>query len=435
MRIVRTAPTTREDALTAVTDELAGARLDPESVLRTALATLSKLRAGTWIAAVMSKDPRSLMVVGANADEPQLGNYVERMYPVGGAPTLSFSQSVIETGEPVLVPQVSYRDFVAMQDPEVAEYMERNGPPTNPIACIGFAVVALRTRESTIGSLALFDHRSPEPLTEHDVSWLQAIADRVAVAVENGQMRVAAKVRLERLTALRHISLAVAGSRDLRLTLQVILDQAVAGLAADAADLLVQDEADDMLRMVASTGFQATSIPEYRLPLQEVLPRKLLVGQAGTSEFAPAEGRRRTLFAREGFRSRRAVPLLTQGRMTGMIEVFSRSELQPDQEWLDFLEAVTSEAAVAIERAGMLERFEKSAPRSVVKPRVAPPDFSRLESQILGWLVEGLPNAAIAEQVHLSQHTIKFHVRRIMQKVGVVNRTELARKATKEGWL
>jgi DNA-binding NarL/FixJ family response regulator len=49
--------------------------------------------------------------------------------------------------------------------------------------------------------------------------------------------------------------------------------------------------------------------------------------------------------------------------------------------------------------------------------------------------VEGLSNAAIAAKVHLSQHTIKFHVHRLLQKAGVVNRTELARKATKEGWL
>ncbi|GAC1507641.1 MAG: hypothetical protein NVS1B3_08200 [Candidatus Dormibacteraceae bacterium] len=433
---VRSVTASREEVLSAVTDELAGARLDPESVLRTALATLSWLRAGTWVAALMSKDPRTMLVVAADADAPQLGKYVEAMHPVGAAPNHSFSLRVIETGEPFLVPQVPYEEFVAMQHPVDIEHLRRHQLPlADPILCIGFAVVPMRTRDSTIGTLGLFERRSAVPLTDHDVSWLQSIADRVAVAVENGQMRVAAQSRLARLTALRHISLAVAGSRDLRLTLQVILDQAVAGLPVDAADLLIEDEADGMLRMVASTGFQATSIPEYRLSVQEALPGQRLVGQAGTSEFAPAQGRRRTLFAREGFRSRRALPLLTQGRMVGVIEVFSRSELQPDQEWLDFLDAVTSEAAVAIDRAGMLERFETLAPRSAAKPRVAAPDFSRLESQILAWLVEGLPNAAIAEQVHLSQHTIKFHVRRIMQKVGVVNRTELARKATKEGWL
>jgi DNA-binding CsgD family transcriptional regulator/GAF domain-containing protein len=404
--------------------------------MRAALARLSKLRSGTWVATVMSKDPRLLMVVAADGDEPQLGKYVEAMYPPGEAPTLSFSQTVIETGEPVLVPRVSWAEFVAMQIPEAAEHLERNPQPTaEPIAHIGFAVVAMRTRESTVGTLGLFDRRGPDPLTEDDVAWLQVIADRVAVGVENGQMRVAAKSRLDRLTALRHVALAIAGSRDLRLTLQVILDQTLAGLSVDAADVLVLDEADGMLRLVGSTGFQATSMPEYSLPVQDALPGQLLVGQAGTYEVAPTAGSRRTLFAREGFRSRRAVPLLAEGKMTGVIEVFSRSRLQPDREWLDFLEALASEAAVAIDRAGTPDRFDKSSPRPGPRARITPPDFSRLESQIMGLVVEGLSNATIGESVHLSQHTIKFHVRRIMQKVGVANRTELARKATKEGWL
>ena len=115
--------------------------------------------------------------------------------------------------------------------------------------------------------------------------------------------------------------------------------------------------------------------------------------------------------------------------------MFSRSQLQPDQEWLDFLEALASVAAVAVESAGMAERFEKRAVGSANGRRAARPDFSRLENEILALVVEGLSNPEIAEKMHLSQHTIKFHVRRILQKVGVVNRTELARKATKEGWL
>jgi DNA-binding CsgD family transcriptional regulator len=422
--------------IATITDELAGARLDPEGVLRTALATLSKRRAGTWIATLMSKDPRMQMVVAANWNEPQRAEYAEAMYPVGTAPTLSFTQSVIETGEPVLVPLVSYEEFVSMQAPEAAEHMDRNPIPTNhPIGWIGFVMVALRTREATIGTLALFDHRCPEPLTEHDVLWVQAIADRVAVAVENGQMRVAAKCRLDRLTALRSIAQSMASGRDLRLHLQVILDQAIAGLGANAADVLVLDEADGLLRMVAGAGFETTSVPEYRIALQEALPGQHLIGQAEQPEFNPGEGRRCTLFAREGFRSRRAVPLLYQGSITGVFEVFSRADLQPDQEWVDFLELMATAAALAIDRAGTLERFEKYTPRSASKTRIAPPDFNRLEGQILGFVVEGLSNPAIADKVHLSQHTIKFHVHRILQHAGVTNRTELARKATKEGWL
>jgi DNA-binding CsgD family transcriptional regulator/GAF domain-containing protein len=385
---------------------------------------------------LMSKDPRTLTVFAADEDEPKLGEYVEAMYPPGAAPTLSFGQSVIETGQPVLVPQVSYEEFVAMQIPAAAEYFERNKLPTAvPIARMGFVIVAMRTRDSTVGALGLFDRRGLEPLTEDDVGWLQAIADRVAVGVENGQMRVAAKSRLDRLTALHSVALAMAGGRDLRLHLQVILDQAIASLEVNAADVLVLDEADGMLRMVAGAGFLTTSVPEYRLPLQEALPGQLLVGQADASAFTPDEGRRRTLFAREGFRSRRAFPLLSQGRITGVIEVFSRAHLQPDREWFDFLEVLASDAAVAIDRAGTLDRFEKYAPRSASKTRIAPPDFSRLEGEILGLVAEGLSNRAIADTVHLSRHTIKFHVHRILRKAGVNNRTELARKATKEGWL
>lgn len=423
------------EALAAVTDELAGARLDAEGAVRAALAQLSKLRAGTWVAMVMGKDPRTLTVIAVDVDEPQLAEYAEAMYPPGAAPTLSFSQSVIETGEPILVPQVSYDEFAAMQIPAAADYFERNKlPMAAPIARIGFVVVAMRTRDSTIGALGLFD-RGPEPLTLHDVDWLQVIADRVAVGVENGRMRVAAKSRLNRLSAVRSIALAMASGRDLRLHLQVILDQAIAGLEVNAADVLVLEQADGMLRIVAAAGFQATSVAEYRFPIHEVLPGQLLVGHAGASEFIPDEGRRRTLFAREGFRSRRAMPLTSQGRITGVIEVFSREDLEPDQEWLDFLDVLASEAAVAIDRAGTLDRSENGTSRSATKTRITPPELNRLEDEILSLVVEGLSNAAIAAKVHLSQHTIKFHVHRLLQKAGVANRTELARKATKEGWL
>ena len=419
-----------------MTNELAGARLEADSFLRAALAILSKLREGTWVATVMSKDPRTMTVICADAAEPRRAEYVEAMYPPGSAPNVSFSQNVIETGEPVLVPRVPWDGFLAMQIPQAAEKLVRDPiPMADPIDSLGFVVVPMRTRESTIGTLSLFDYRRSDPMSERDVTWLQGIADRVAVGVENGQMRVAAKSRLDRLTALRTVAMAMAGGTDLRFHLQVLLDQAIAGLQVNAADVLVLDEADGMLRMVASSGFQTSSVPEYRLPLQEALPGHLLVGHAGSSEFNPAEGGRRTLFAREGFRSRRAMPLLSQGRMTGVIEVFSRADLQPDQEWLDFLEVLGISASLAINRAGTLDRFEKHTPRSAGKTRTALPDFSRLEGQILGLVVEGLSNTAIADRVHLSQHTIKFHVHRILQQAGVVNRTELARKATKEGWL
>jgi DNA-binding NarL/FixJ family response regulator len=50
-------------------------------------------------------------------------------------------------------------------------------------------------------------------------------------------------------------------------------------------------------------------------------------------------------------------------------------------------------------------------------------------------LAEGLTNREIAARIHLSHNTIKFHVRQLLQKSGAINRTDLARKATQQGWL
>jgi DNA-binding CsgD family transcriptional regulator/GAF domain-containing protein len=400
-----------EEALSAVMNSLAGARLDPESVLRIAVATLSELRPGTWVATLMSKDPRQVMIVAANEANPEIAEYAEAMYPLGEAPTVSFTRAVIETGKPLLV------------------------PPGGSVDGIGFMVVPMRTREATIGTLGLFDTRRQELLNEDDVKWLQAIADRVGMAVENGQVRVAAKTRLTRLAAIRTVTMNMAGGSDLRLQLQVILDQAIAGLEINAADVLVQDGGDVMLRIAAAAGFHTTSVPEYLVPLREALPGELIVGQAVTSAFVPEEGSRRTLFAREGFRSRRAAPLISRGKIIGAIEVFSRANLQPDQEWLDFLEVLAQVAAVAIDRAGTLDRLHTAPATFGAVTQIASPAFGRLQTQILGLVVDGMSNAAIADKVHLSPHTIKFHVQRILKQAGVANRTELARKATKEGWL
>ena len=123
-----------------------------------------------------------------------------------------------------------------------------------------------------------------------------------------------------------------------------------------------------------------------------------------------------------------------------MLEVFHRKELATDQEWLSFLEALGSVAAIAVDNSAMQERLKRApAPGTQAAPRrdAAPagPDLTRLERRILQLLAEGLSNREIAVQVHLSQNTVKFHVRQLLQKTGATNRTELAHQATRDGWL
>ena len=55
------------------------------------------------------------------------------------------------------------------------------------------------------------------------------------------------------------------------------------------------------------------------------------------------------------------------------------------------------------------------------------------EVQVLELLAEGLANKAIAERLVISDQTVKFHVAAILGKLGVANRTEAVRVATRRG--
>ena len=432
-----------EHIVNEVVGELADARLETHSILHVVTNALSRMRPGTWVASLLNKDPSTSLVVAADVANSELVEYINRhvasLDHPGQAPTTGISQRVIESGKPLLLPQVPMSELWEMIAPGVAAYVAEHPLPI-PIETSGVMVVPMRARGAVVGTLALYERRSSNPLTEKDIIWMQAIADRTALAIENAQLYEDAVIRLERLGSLQSLSLALSASPDLRLTLKVILDQVTAQLKVDAADVLLLEESDNMLALAASTGFLATAVPDYRLPVDEGLPGRALTGrriETLTALSAFSQFRRRSLFAREGFKAYGAVPLITRGKLLGALEVYHRTPLSPDQEWVSFLDALGSVAAIAIDNAAMQERLRKTSQGTAAPQRApSPPQgLSRLEIQIIRLMVEGLTNREIAAQVHLSQNTIKFHVRQILQKTGASNRTELAHQAAKDGWL
>lgn len=62
------------------------------------------------------------------------------------------------------------------------------------------------------------------------------------------------------------------------------------------------------------------------------------------------------------------------------------------------------------------------------------PELSEREVEILTLLCEGLENQEIAPRVFLSEHTVKYHVSRLMQKLAARNRASLAAKAKHLGY-
>jgi putative nucleotidyltransferase with HDIG domain len=61
-----------------------------------------------------------------------------------------------------------------------------------------------------------------------------------------------------------------------------------------------------------------------------------------------------------GFRSYFVAPLVVKGQAVGALELFALSPLQPDREWMNFLETLAGQAAMAVNNRRLFESIRQS---------------------------------------------------------------------------
>ena len=198
----------------------------------------------------------------------------------------------------------------------------------------------------------------------HEDENLRAFVQVARDITERKQAQEEIRRQVERLGALRAIETAISSSLDLQVTLSVILDQVTAQLQVDAADVLLLNRASQVLEYKASRGFRTNAIAKSRIRLGEdqtgkaALERQLVA----ISDLAAADGQfqRTRLLAAEEFVSYYAAPLVAKGQIKGVLEIFHRAPLDPDQGWLDFLNALVGQAAIAIDNASLFDELQRS---------------------------------------------------------------------------
>ena len=75
------------------------------------------------------------------------------------------------------------------------------------------------------------------------------------------------------------------------------------------------------------------------------------------------------------------------------------------------------------------------SPSTPQRVAVAVPELSRREHEVLELLSLGVGTGGIAAQLHLSQHTVRNHVRRLTAKLGVRSRLEAVTEGRRLGLL
>ena len=220
------------------------------------------------------------------------------------------------------------------------------------------AAVPIRAAQTVIGVLFV-SVQLPRQLSDDQVQLLATIAEIAGIAIHRLHLHLQTERRLQRLSALRVVDMAIHARLDQNVVLNIILDQTISQLRVDAACIVLFDEHTQRFTFAAGRGFTSRAIEQKRVASEEELAARAAMERQTIrvpvlAEASPAFA---TLLAAEKFIAYFAIPLVAHGRVNGVLEIFQRAALNPEQEWIDFVEMLATQAALALENATRLNEL------------------------------------------------------------------------------
>jgi GAF domain-containing protein len=186
----------------------------------------------------------------------------------------------------------------------------------------------------------------------------------MAIALENKTNIASVTKQLKRISVLHDIDLAISNSMDLTTTLNILLEHVKSQMEVDAVTILLQDESTEKYHLAADRGFtiladqhdwirEGTDIFSRTVTERKLFHTISIANQKTSSSF-------HRLWNQEGINTYVAVPLIAKGKVVGILETFHHLILRVDAEWLDFLETLAGQAAIAIDNHRMYSELQES---------------------------------------------------------------------------
>ncbi|NTU75118.1 MAG: GAF domain-containing protein [Anaerolineaceae bacterium] len=213
------------------------------------------------------------------------------------------------------------------------------------------------------GLLALQSYQK-DAYSQEEGEWLSVAANQIGLSIQNARLFSKARQRLAELTALHSIDFAVTAHLDREKTLAVVLDQAMLQLGADAVDILLLDPQSGELSYAMGLGFitqivHHTSLTSGNSPAEKAVAEKRTIQMFDLRKDAP-DTFKKGEWAKESFGGYIGVPLIAEGKIIGVMEVFQRSVLTPDADWLRFLELLAGQAAIAVDQIQLFDDIKNA---------------------------------------------------------------------------
>ncbi len=221
--------------------------------------------------------------------------------------------------------------------------------------------VPLVANERVYGLLQI-GHRAQLP--ESSIKRIRVIAEQMTTAFARKHAEQQTIQRLKNIEALHTIDNAIANSMDLSLTLKIVAEETIRQCGVDAVDILLYNPVSNMLETSVFQGFHTPTMEKVSLRIGQGL-----AGQIATNWqriFVPdlavyrGKDKRASTFSGEDFVSYCGLPLWAKGQFIGVLEVFNRAQLNPDQDWFNFIETLAGQAAIAIDSINSFNEIQIS---------------------------------------------------------------------------
>ena len=350
--------------LAEASQQLSGS-IDYEETLRT-VTRMAVPEFADWSAVDMVNPDGSLQRLSVAHVDPErvaLATELQRRYPPDPDDPSDGLYTVLRTGEPLLIADVSEEMIQASARDEDHERIIRE------LGLRSAVVVPIRVRDHTLGAITFVTAESGRIYEEDDLVIARELASRAGFAIENAQLHAAerqarrhAEQAGERMARLQAITSGLSEAVTPAAVAEVIVEQGVAGLGATTGSLLLLTEDAGALEVVRSVGYPPKVIEAFsRVPLDADLPMAEAV-RRGEPVFIGTVEERDRLFPglrevrrQTGSEALAAIPLRSGGRVIGGL-AFSYGQQQAFSDVdREFLASLARQCAQALERAWLFE--------------------------------------------------------------------------------
>ena len=249
-----------------------------------------------------------------------------------------------------------YRSAELKNDPLLFEADREDMDPG-----LGANCIPIQSTAGPVGVLAVIFEKDRQIAEE--INLLTILAEITGNSIHRAQLYEQSQRQVRRLTSLRDIDSAIASSFDLRLTLNILMDQTVSHLNVDAVNIGLYHPELQSLTYLTGVGFTIPSPTRPQVRMGEGLAGQVLVRQQTchiTNLQSAPETVNEVIVKREGFVTYIGMPLIVKGQIKGVFEVFHRSSLSPTPDWMEFLHTLAGQAAIAIDSSQLFENLQRS---------------------------------------------------------------------------